>query len=88
MKLPVFTTKESFIEWHQREIEAIRNNGLRMAIEDYERAIRGESKEKWMKFNNTSDESVWEAHIDWLRDQVSYLQNKIKRYERKIAKCV
>lgn len=44
MKLAMFTTKESYVEWLIREVEAIRNNGLKMAINEYERPFEGNVK--------------------------------------------
>jgi hypothetical protein len=88
MKIPVFTTKESLIAWYEREIEAITNNGLRQAKEDLEKALNGEYRRAWMKFNNIdeSNDEIWEQHLDWLRGNVKYLENKIKRYQRIISK--
>ena len=86
MKLGVFTTKEELVNWYTNEIEAIRNNGLKLAREMYEAALKGEGKESWMKFNNTTDEAVWIHHLRWLKNQVKYHERKIKKYEREIAK--
>lgn len=88
MKIPVFTTKESLVAWYEREIESIRNNGLKQAKEDLEKALKGESRKTWMKFNNIdeSNNEIWEQHLDWLRGNVAYLERKIKKYQRIIAK--
>lgn len=88
MKIPVFTTKESLVAWYEKEIEAITNNGLRQAKEDLEKALNGESRKAWMKFNNIdeSNDEVWEQHLIWLRGNVAYLERKIKKYQRIIAK--
>lgn len=88
MKLAMFTTKESLVNWHKNEIEAIRNNGLKMAKEEYEAALRGEGKEWWMRWNNIpeTEEEHWNRHLDWLREQVEYLERKIRKYQRVIAK--
>lgn len=88
MRIPVFTTKESLVAWCENEIEAIRKNGLRQAKEDLERALKGESYGAWMKYNNIdeSNNEVWEQHLEWLRGNVNYLENKIKKYQRIIAK--
>ena len=86
MKLAVFTTKESYIDWLTREIEAIRNNGLKMAVNEYERALRGEGKDAWMTFHKTNDEKMWATHLMWLEGNVKYFKCKIKRYQREIAK--
>ena len=86
MKLAVFTTKEDLVNWYQNEIEAIRNNGLKNAREMYEAALRGEGKENWMKLNNTTDEGMWNHHLRWLREQIAYLERKIRNYQREIAK--
>ena len=86
MKLAAFTTKESYVTWLNNEIEAIRKNGLRMAKEEYEKALNGEGKERWMSFNNTTNEEHWNLHLNWLKDQVEYLERKIKKYQREIAK--
>lgn len=86
MKLAVFTTKESYVTWLSNEIEAIRNHGLKQATEEYEAALRGEGKEKWMSFNKTTDEEIWNLHLNWLKDQVKYLERKIKKYQREIVK--
>lgn len=85
MKLSMFTKKESYVEWLTREIEAIRSNGLRIAVAQYERALRGQGKDKWMKFNNTTNEDMWAKHLVWLEGNVKYLQCKIRRYQREIA---
>ena len=86
MKLAMFTTKESYIAWLNNEIEAIRNNGLRQAKEEYEKALRGEGKESWMRLNNTDNEYAWNHHLSWLRGQVEYHEKKIKKYQSEIAK--
>ena len=86
MKLAIFTTKESYVTWLTNEIEAIRKHGLRQAKEEYEAALRGEGKEKWMNFNKTTDEGIWNRHLNWLRGQVEYLERKIRKYQREIAK--
>ena len=86
MKLATFTTKEARANWFQNEIEAIRNNGLKNAREMYDAALRGEGKESWMSLNNTTDEGVWNRHLSWLREQVEYLERKIRKYQREIAK--
>ena len=86
MKLGMFTTKEALVNWYQNEIEAIRNNGLKNAKEMYEAALKGEGKEEWMAFNNTTDEGMWNRYLAWLKDQIKYLENKIKKYQREIAK--
>lgn len=86
MKLAMFTTKESLVTWYKNEIEAIRNNGLRQAKEEYEAALQGEGKEWWMRWNNTTDEEVWNRHLEWMREQVEYLERKIRKYQREIAK--
>ena len=93
MKIAMFTTKEAFVEWHQREIEAIRKNGLKFAKEQYEKALRGEGKEAWLKWNNASIDSegadeMWAHYLDYLKGDVAYLERKIKKYERAIAKCI
>lgn len=88
MTLATFTTKESFITWMENEIEAIRNNGLKNAKEAYETALRGEGKEAWMRLNNTTDEKAWNRHLSWLREQVEYLEKKIRKYQREIAKYI
>ena len=90
----MFTTKEGYITWLQNEIEAITNNGLKMALEDYERAITGEGKEKWFEFNNLSNATedtrqyAWNSHIAFCQDQVKYMRRKIKKYEREISKTM
>lgn len=86
MKLAMFTTKESYVIWLKNEIEAIRKNGLKQAREMYEAALRGEGKENWMRFNKTTDEEVWSRHLIWLREQIEYMEKKIKKYQREIAK--
>ena len=86
MNLAMFSTKESYVEWLIREVEAIRNNGLRMAIDEYEKAIRGEGKDKWMKLNNTTNEEMWNKHLYWLEGNIRYFKCKIKKYQREIAK--
>lgn len=86
MKLAMFTTKESYINWLKNEIEAIRNNGLKRAKEMYEAALKGEGKESWMSFNKTTSEEVWNSHLSWLREQVEYPERKIRKYQREIVK--
>ena len=86
MKLAMFTKKESYVEWLTREIEAIRNNGLKTAVAEYEKALRGEGKDAWMNFNKTTSEAAWANHLMWLEGNVKYFQCKIKRYQREIAK--
>lgn len=88
MKLGMFTEKESYIAWLEREIEAIRNNGLKQAKKEYEAALRGEGKEWWMRFNNATSEDVWERHLLWLRNRVEHLEGKIEKYQREIAKNI
>lgn len=85
MKLSMFTTKESYVAWLENEIEAIRKNGLKAAKEQYELALEGVGKESWMRFNKTSDEAVWEQHLNWLKGLVEYLEKKIKKYQKEIA---
>lgn len=84
----MFTTKESLIAWYNGEIEAITNNGLRQAKENYENALKGIGKEKWMRFNNISEtnEEAWQMHLNWLKDQVRYLERKIKKYQKEIVR--
>lgn len=86
MKLSMFTTKESYVAWLENEIEAIRKNGLKAANEQYELALAGVGKESWMRFNHTRDEEVWEQHLNWLKGRVEYLEKKIKKYQKEIAK--
>ena len=86
MKLAMFTKKESYVEWLTREIEAIRVNGLKMAVADYEAALRGEGKDHWMKLNNTTNEEMWTRHLIWLEGNIKYFECKIKRYQREIAR--
>lgn len=88
MKLAMFTTKESYVRWLKNEIEAIRKHGLRQAIEEYESALKGETKERWMRFNNIplENEEAWNQHLNWLRGTVEDIEKKIKKYEREIIK--
>lgn len=86
MKMSMFTTKESYIAWLENEIKAIRENGLKMAKKEYELALAGNGKESWMRFNKTDDEQVWGHHLNWLRGRVEYLEKKIKKYQKEIAK--
>ena len=88
MKLGMFTTKEALVNWYQNEIEAIRNNGLKNAREEYEAALKGEGKEWWMRWNHIpeTEEERWNSHLDYLKDQVEYLERKIRKYQRVIAK--
>ena len=88
MKLAMFTTKEALVAWYEREIEAITKNGLRQAREDYENALKGIGKEKWLTMNNCSvnNEEIWQQHLDWLRGQVKYMERKIRKYQRQIVK--
>lgn len=86
MKLAIFTTKEAYTTWLKNEIEAIRNNGLKQAKEMYEAALKGKGKESWMSLNNTTDDGVWNRHLSWMREQVEYLERKIRKYQREIVK--
>lgn len=93
MKLAMFTTKEGFVKWHEREIEAIRSHGLKQAKERYEMALRGEGKEAWLKMNNATIDSegadeMWARYLNYLKGEVAYLERKIRKYERAIAKCI
>lgn len=88
MKLGIFTTKEALVNWYQNEIEAIRNNGLKMAKKEYEAALKGEGKESWMRMNNIpeTEEEYWNRYLNYLKGQVEYLERKIRKYQRVIAK--
>ena len=84
MKLSMFTTKESRIAWLETEIEAIRNNGLKMAKNEYELALAGHGKEDWMRLNKTTCEEAWYQHLLWMKDQIKYLEKKVRKYQKEI----
>ena len=84
MKLSMFTTKESRITWLENEIKAIRENGLKMAKEQYELALTGNGKESWMRLNKTNCEEAWYQHLLWMKDQIKYLERKIRKYQKEL----
>ena len=94
MKLAMFTTKEGYITWLENEIEAITKNGLKQAVEAYDKALNGYPKEEWLAMNNltNADESdreyAWSRYLLFCGDQVKYLKRKIKKYQREISKTL
>ena len=88
----MFTTKESYVEWLVGTIDGIRNNGLKEANRAYEAALCGKGKESWLNMNNITDiesrEREWAKHICFLKDQITYLEKKIKKYQREVAKNI
>ncbi len=90
MRIPVFTTKESFILWHEREIEAMTKNGLRQAKEEYESALKGVGRQAWLDLNHIPAEDadeMWSHKLQYLADSIRYIERKIKRYQKKIDQC-
>lgn len=51
MKLALFQTQEQLNEWARREVELIRNNGLRIAKEGLERARQTGRDVEWHEGN-------------------------------------
>lgn len=88
MKLSLFTTKEQQVEYLNRLADSIEANGLRQAREELSKAEQGVGKAGFLKMNNIPEEKyeeVWAHHIEWLRDNVKYLERKVRKY-RKMAK--
>lgn len=97
MKIGFWETAEAYAEHNRREADAIRNNGLRQAKEEYEKELHDEkTKNAWLRMNNltsdkVSDEEravIWEDHLRWRRDYIKSLERKIRKLERDADKAL
>lgn len=86
MYLPMFETEEQRASWCNRQADAIESYGLANAKAMLENAE--EQRESFLKVNNISAdraEQEWAHHIEWLKGEVKYLTNQVKKY-RKMAR--
>ena len=94
MKLPMFSNIKERAEWAANQAELVRTHGLAYAREEYRKALEGEGKERWFEMNNIPNDTIedkikaeqaWEGQLAYLRDNVSYLEKKVKEYEKLAA---
>lgn len=86
---------QKFIEYVQRTIEAIKQNGLATAIVERDKAIAGETKDYWFRLNNMYRDEItdeireeqWAKYIEWHIGNVKSIERQIKRYEKEIKKA-
>lgn len=85
MKLSVFTTKEQFAEWSNKQADLIEQNGLRQERETLDKAVRGIGKNEWLSMNNIPEDirdEEWKHHIEYIRRQIRHLERKVRRYRK------
>lgn len=91
LKIPMFETKESYADYLQRKIEAVEKNGLALRKKAYEDAVNGVSNERewFLRENHISkenEEAAWQHHLEWMHDQVKYIEKDIRKMKRELAK--
>ena len=89
MKLAMFNSKESYSIWLAQMINGIEENGLATARTEYEKAMKGIGRINFLNVHHISPANAnaeWQSHLKWLEDQVKYLEKKVNKYKKELAK--
>lgn len=90
MKLSMFKNEQAYAGWLQREIDAIKSNGLAIATERYEKCFTGEEYDNFFKMNKGIKPecrlAAWNEHIRWCLEEVKVYERKIAKYKKELRK--
>ena len=97
MKLGMFRDYRSMANWYYEEARGIEAHGLKLAKETLADAMNETNgyKEWWFKMNGRKFvpgdaicEHMWNGQLDWLKGNVKYLENKVRKYRRTADKAI